>query len=257
MKHLTILSFLFVVLIAPSYGQDSLYRSQWLVSPSFGINTPITKALDNSDTNPLFQYDDHSLYYQVSGSYFFKKHWGVCLEIQLMQGKNTTPRSDRFSKQMESSYGNNFFVTPSSGADYAASSEMDGSRVLTGIGYRYYTTKALIYPKMLIGLQSFYTDWGTAVLKEKNSNQEISISFDPKTGPNDLFMIALGNSFGYRISRRLNLSADVMLSYFRLKTDFEKNKTDLINDQILSQEEIKLRKNVFTLSTGLRLGIGF
>jgi hypothetical protein len=236
-----------------SYCQDSLnYKSKWQTRINYGINIPITKLLDGRITDNLFDYGDNSTYWQVlSISYFFCKHWGVESNLQGMTANNINKRDDVFINAMQSEYKGNYYVTPSTGASYDDFNGPNGNfiRGFIGLIYRYEKNRFFLYPKFSIGFSSCDIDWGNAILKQKNSNNLIKVSYDSGKRSNDQFITATSAAFGYKFSKRFYLNIDLMTSHYKTDITFTKKITDL-NTTISTSEYIRYNKDIFTLSIG-------
>ena len=256
MKNIFITLLFLGLLIESSYCQDSLnYKSKWQIRPNYGINIPITKLLNGSILDNLFEYGDNSTYWQVlSISYFFRRHWGVEFNFQGMTSGNIAKRADKFMDAMKSEYKSDYYVTPSTGASYDNFSllAVNFNRGFIGLIYRYEKNRLFFYPKFSIGITSFYTDWGKATLKRKNSNNVIEVSYDPSNIPNGHFVVATSAAFGYKLTKKIYLNMDLMASYYKTDITFTKKITDL-NTAISRSEKMEYIKNVFTVSIGAGL----
>ena len=257
--------FFFIIILCNVYGQDSLaYQSRWQIRIMSGINIPITKMLQGTVTDNLFGYDDHSYYWQIlSASYFFHKHWGVEFTYQAgtsnrLRKKSDsynfiTKRSEDFKASMQSEYGDKYYVNGGTG-DYDDFSFFSGDiqRGFFGVIYRFETNKFYVYPKLSLGTTSFYTDWGRVDLKEKNTNIKCRIDYSCGTGQYDHFTFAPSVSFGYKISKRFYVNADIMVSYFKNNIECIKKFTNLYTNES-SVDYFDYKRNIFTLSLGVGL----
>jgi len=248
--------FFFGIFLFSVYGQDSLaYKSKWQTRLLFGANIPMTKLLQGVETDYLFQYDDKSYYWQIlSISYFFHKHWGLEFNYQAGTSSKIRKRNDNFIANMQAQYGDNYYVNAGTGAAYDDFNFFSGDfeRGFLGVIYRFETNRFYVYPKFAIGLTSFYTDWGSADLKEKNSNIRSKVSYSSGNRPNDHFTLAPSVSFGYKISKRFYLNADIMFSYYKTNIVFEKEFTNLYtNEKTVAYFDYK--KGISTLSLGAGL----
>ncbi|MDR1583753.1 MAG: hypothetical protein LBS55_10960 [Prevotellaceae bacterium] len=254
--------FSFGILSFSVYGQDSLaYKSKWQTKILIGTNIPITKLFQGAETDYLFQYDDNSYYWQIlSISYFFHKHWG--LEFSYQAGTSSRlrkksdnnliiKRADNFIANMQSQYGENYYVDSGTAAQYDDFNFFYGDigRGFLGVVYRFETNKFYIYPKFAIGLTSFHTDWGSADLKEKNSNIESKVYYSSGKISNDCFTIAPSLSFGYKILNRLYFNVDIMFSYYKTNIVYEKEFTNLYTNES-TVKYFDYKKNISTLSFG-------
>jgi hypothetical protein len=195
----------------------------------------MTKLLQGAETDYLFQYDDNSIYWQIlSISYFFHKHWGLEFNYQAGTSSKIRQRGDKFAANMQSQYGDRYYVTSGASVMYDDDFNFfsgDIERGYLGVIYRFETNKFYAYPKFAIGITSFYADWGRADLKEKNSNIQCQVGYSKgKYRPVDNFTIAPSVSFGYKLSKRFYLNADIMLSYYKTNIVYEKRFTNFYTD---------------------------
>ena len=258
-RKLLLIFFLFGVFANNICGQDSLaYKSKWQIRLLAGADLPITRISQGTETDNLLQFDNSAFYlqpmYPITISYFFSKHWGAEFNMQGSISRKARNRSDRFVADMQSQYGDRFYVNATSTGDTDLDlSDVFSGRSFLGIIYRYETDKYYVYPKFSIGLTDFSTDRGNVSLKEKNSNNEFRISYS--SGDKlfkEYFTLAPSVSFGYKLSKRFFLNADIMFSHF--KTDFQYKKTttnSLTNESTI--EYFDYKKGISTLSLGAGL----
>ncbi|MCL2417249.1 MAG: hypothetical protein FWD02_04870 [Bacteroidales bacterium] len=255
---------LFFAILADSvYGREfSAYSSRWQTRPLVGVNIPITKLFKGAETDYLLSYDDRSFYWQIlSVSYFFNERWGLEFNFQAGTSSRIRQRANNFVTNMQLQYSDNHYVRAGTGADFDEFHSMWGDfhRGYLGIIYRFERNRFFIYPKFSIGLIEFSTDWGSANLMQKNSNFEHLVSYSRGIRRNGAFIIYSSNlilapsvSFGYKLSKRFFLNADVKFSYFRPNFTYEKTTTNLFTQQS-TVEHFRYRKDIFTLSLGVGL----
>ena len=251
-KVIIAISFLFFSSLVSAQDSTNIY-SKWYVKPAAGVNIPITNLLSNKIPDNLFEYDDNSYYWQIlSASFFFSANWGLEFTYQAGHSQSISGRAERFNQKLEEKYGENFFVTPSSGAQYDNTSLIGGSiqRGYLGIVYRYEKPKYIMLPKLSIGVTSFYTDWGKADLKEKGTNNVYKLSYDSGKRPNDHFTIAPSFTFGYRLSKRIIANIDFLYSYYRTDIEFVEELRNTFTNEIIT-ETIDYKKDIHTLTIGL------
>ncbi len=256
--------FFFGLISFNSNGQDTLaYKSKWQTKLLVGTNISMTKLLQGAETDYLLQYDDNSYYWQIlSITYFFHKHWGLEFNYQAGTSSRIRQRGDNFMSNLQSKYNDDYYVSPNTGAIYNNGFfEGDISRGYLGVIYRYETNKFYVYPKISIGIISFYTDWGKTDLKEKNSNIEHSISYLNKNrrgssgalaSSADHFTLAPSISFGYKIAKRFFFNVDIMFSYYKTNIVYEKTITNLFTNE-KTVEHFDYKKGVSSLSLGAGL----
>jgi len=246
---------------------SNAYSSKWQTRVNVGTNIPITKLFQGTNIDNLFEYDDNSFYWQIlSITYFFNKHWG--LEFNYQAGTSSrlrergnkyyTKRIDSFITNMQSELNDMYYVRSIDmyGTHYDDFNFFRGDirRVLFGFIYRFETDKIYVYPKLSFGTISFYTDWYQSNLKEKNSNNEYSISVSSFKIPNvnEYLTIIPSVSFGYKITNRLYFNSEIKLSYFKPDIEIKKEFTNLFTKES-TLEYFDYKNNIFTLS----LGVGF
>lgn len=253
MRRIFTLLFFLGIYTCKTYCQSSLkHKLEWQTRPNIGINIPITKLLNGSITDDLFAYGDNSTYWQVlSVTCFFNKHWGAEFNFQGMTAGNISKRGDNFSNVIKSKHGDNYYVTPSTGASYDDFDYVGGDfgRGFIGLIYRFEKRKFFIYPKFSIGVTSFHSDWGTALLKQKNSNNLLKVTYDSGKRPNDHFILATSTAIGYKLSKKIYLNIDLMTSYYKTDITFIEKTTDL-NTNISTSKNYRYNKDIFTLSFG-------
>lgn len=255
MKKLIVI-LLFLNLLNFTFAQESSNTySKWYLKPATGINIPITNLFSGEITDNLFKYDDNSYYWQIlSATYFFSSKWGIEFTYQTGHSQNISGRAARFNMELEEKYGDNYFVSPSSGAQYDNFSFIGGSieKGYLGLVYRLEKPKYIILPKFSIGVTSFYTDWGSADLKEKGTNTVYKLSYDSGKRPNDHFILAPSITFGYRLSKRIIASIDLLYSFYKTDIEFVEELRNTFTDEVLT-ETIDYKKNIHTLTVGMGL----
>ncbi|MCL1938678.1 MAG: hypothetical protein FWF52_09825 [Candidatus Azobacteroides sp.] len=247
-RKLFLIFLLFELLSHSAYGQDSLaYKSKWQIRILAGGNIPITKLLQDNEVDYLLQYKDHSYYLQLlSSSYFFHRHWGADFNLRIGGSSKIGYRTDDFIAKIQSRYGDNYFISAETNETKEAFYQ-----AYVGIIYRLETNKFYVYPTLSIGGTAIYTNHWQAHLKEKNSNNEYGLFLSTKKKPSNGISITFAPSvsFGYKLSKRVFLNADVMLSYFRPNFVFEKQFTNLYTKKS-AVEHFYYKKNILTLGLG-------
>ncbi len=231
------------------------YSAVWQTKPSFGYTLPLTKLLKGNVTDYLLEYDDMTVYWQViSLTCFFHRHWGIEFNYQANSSRNISKRADRFLEYQHAAYDTDYYVTPSTGASYDQFSIIGGDveRGYLGLIYRIEKGRFLFYPKLSIGVVSFYSDWGEAYLKEKNANTVLQLSYSSGQRPNDHFALATSATIGYKLSNRCFLNADVLVSRYKTDITYVKTTTDLNTGGQLF-ETIGYQKQIYNLCLGAGL----
>ncbi|MDR3226515.1 MAG: hypothetical protein LBT56_02455 [Prevotellaceae bacterium] len=92
---------------------------------------------------------------------------------------------------------------------------------------------------------------GYAALKEKESNVEYELKFSEKKADYSFFTVAPSVSFGYKLSERFFINANITASYYKSNAVIEKKRTNLVTKE--SQKEFIDYRKIFTLSLGTGL----
>jgi hypothetical protein len=255
-RKFTLVSLLFIQAqcLFSQQAKPSL-RLEFQVKPSFGFNLPTSKLLKGDATDHLISYDDQSYYLQFIGlALFFDKHWGVEFNFQGNSSGRKSNRDQQFLQAMQTEYESNFYVTPSTGASNKGSNFFSGDieRGFLGVIYRLESNRFFFYPKAAIGITSFYADWGSAYLKEKNANNVVLVDYRADKIPQDHFIVAGSASFGYKFTKHLYLNVDAIFSYYKVNVSYTKTITNL-NSKLSTVENINYKKGM----PGVSVGAGF
>ena len=239
-----------------AFGQEKPNTyPRWYLKPAAGINIPITNLLSGEITDNLFEYDDNSYYWQViSGDYFFSQKWGIEFTFQASAAKRISGRADKFNSEIQNKYSEDYFVSPSSGAQYDEFNIISGNfgKGYLGIVYRVEKPKYIFMPKLFVGVTSFYTDWGRADLKKKGTNTILELSYSSGKRPNEHFTIAPALTFGYRLSKRFIANVDFLYSYYKTNIEFIEVTRNTFTEET-SYRTIDYKKNIHTLTIGIGL----
>jgi len=225
---------------------------RWFLKPAAGINIPITNLFSGEVTDPLIEYDNNTYYWQlISGNYFINEKWGIEFTFQTGESTRRSDRVNRFYTDMQNTYNDNFYVVPFTPAQYSEPDIFGGSieRSYLGIVYRIQNSKILLLPKFLIGITSFYTDWGKVTLKEKGTNTVFKLSYSTGKRPSDHFTIASSFTFGYRLSKFILANVDVIYSFFKPDIVFSEEIRNTYTEELVSRS-IVYNKNIHTITIG-------
>lgn len=247
---------LYPVLIAQ---ENSPIYSKWYFKPAAGVNVPVTKLLTGEITDYLLEYDDYSWYGQlIAGGYFFNSTWGLEFSFQPGYSGKLSGRAENFANEVEHQYGDTYFVKVGSGAAYSQPAVSGGTieRGYLGLVYRIEKPHFVILPKFSLGVTSFYTDWGSAVLKEKGTNTLLKLRYDPGQRPNDHFTLAPSVTIGYRLSKRVLATVDAMYSYCKTDIVFTEELRNTFTEEV-SYRSFDYNRHLHTFTIGLGLIVDF
>ena len=237
------------------YSQDSLrYHSKFQFTPSIGSFTPLTTLLKGDATDPLVQFTDHYRYWQlIAVSFFFHKHWGIAFNYQAGYSKSMAKKDGQFKESIESQYGKDYYISPftlSHDDDPIFLGEIQQGYL--GVIYRLESNRFFIYPKLAIGISSFYTNRSQIFLKQKNANDVIEINYLPNKLPHDHFTLAPSAAMGYKISKRIYINLNVQGSFYKTNFTYTQTTTDLNSGQSTT-ELIPYKRKIGSLGLGAGL----
>lgn len=247
---------LYPVLIAQ---ENSPIYSKWYFKPAAGVNLPVTKLLTGEISDYLLEYDDYSWYGQlIAGGYFFNSTWGLEFSFQPGYSGKLSGRAEKFANEVELEYGDSYFVTVGSSAAYSQSDFSGGTiqRGYLGLVYRIEKPHIVILPKFSIGVTSFYTDFGSATLKEKGTNTLLKLRYESGQRPNDHLTLAPSVTIGYRLSKRVLATMDAMYSYYKTDIVFTEELRNTFTEEV-SNRSFEYRRQLNTFSLGLGLIVEF
>ncbi|MDR2906740.1 MAG: hypothetical protein LBU91_01965 [Bacteroidales bacterium] len=258
MRTLSLIFFSLGIFVNSICGQDSSANQlKFQFSVLGGANIPITKLLQGSYIDYLLLYKDHSSYRQIlSMSVFFHKHWGLEFIHRPSDTRGLKPneRSGNFRASVQAEYGNKYELISLKTNDIDAEEFLFLSampRTYLGVIYRLENNKFYVYPKLSVGITTFYTDTNQIELKEKNSNLRYELLYSSKE-KNRHFTLAPSISFGYKLFKNIYISADIMYSYYKANTTIKKEFTNLYTKE-KTKEFFDYKGKISTLSLGVGL----
>lgn len=238
-------------------AQEKFNPIKWVIRPSSGYTIPISSLTGGYITDNLFKYESNTFYWQFISSTYFFNNWGIEFNVSGNNNASISKRYDRFVNEVTSKYSDNYFVRVSSGSQYDDGNfYINGPVEKGGLGpaYKIEKERLLIVGRALIGVTSFYTDWGSAILKERGSNEIIKIIWDADRVVKDYLSFNPSLTFGYRISNRIVIDFDI--NYWLYKVDFKYNETvENLTTGAIQSNEYPYRNTINELSFGLGLMI--
>lgn len=235
LKHIIVLILLMTAY--PVNAQSDLKPIKWVVRPSFGKTLSITKLSGGYITDNLVEFGSNTYYWQfISSTYFFKK-WGIEFSFSGNHSSKLNSNYDIFISQVENKYSENYFVTAASGAAYSDFNIVSGTIEKGSIGpvYKIEKDRFVLIGRAMIGTTSFDTNWGSADLKGKGTNELINIHWSNDRVLEDCFSLNPSFTFGYRLFDRIVLDFDVSYWIYKIDIDYTETIENLNTSEIQSQ----------------------
>ncbi len=205
----------------------------------------------NNEIDNLIGYEKNQLQFSLSGGVFYQ-HIGI--EFLLTRGANASESDlNSFHEDIRSTFNSNYFVPPQSSEDII----QPNATLLAGPIYRFKMNKFLVITKLLIGSTKFNVEEKLIELKERNNNNTLLASYQTKDGSESFFTISPRISFGYPITKKLFINAELNYNVFRSDIIYTKRLENIFLKEIISTERIDQKKLVHALALGLNLTYNF
>jgi hypothetical protein len=253
MKSACIIVLICLMIPGYTYSQKELKPLKWVVRPSFGFTVPISTLSGGYITDDLVGFESNTFYWQfISAAHFFK-NWGIEFSFAGNNSSTLNNRASRFISEVKNKYQEDYFVIVSSGTMYADPNPVGGAIEKGSIGpiCKIEKQRFVLIMRALIGVTSFDTDWGSADLKEKGTNDFVQIDWSTGRPVKDFFTFNPSFTFGYRVFRRIVLDLDI--NYWIYNINFYYTETT----QNMNTLEIQsLRYSYADLINEVSFGIG-
>lgn len=235
-------------------AQDTYNPIKWVIRPSYGQTFGVNKTNFGFITDNLTTYASQTFYWQVISSTYFFNNWG--LEFSFMGNHNNqlNNRFEKFSNAVSKKYSDRYYITLRSGSEYSDFNIVGGSVERGSLGpvYKIEKNRTIFIFRALLGVTSFYTDWGSATLKEKGTNTILTLDWSADKVPKDFITLNPSFTVGYRFAKRFVIDLDINYWLYNLKFDYVETAKNLITDELASTTYHYKR-----LSNDLSFGIGF
>ena len=223
-----------------SQEENLLYTSKFQIKVEAGLNSPLTTMNKNKITDNFIEYSSkNNVIPSVSALWFIKKRFGVEADLKFVYFNDSEKVRAIFNEMAHNEYGENYYVTTSSPI-----SNNFIPVISFGAVYRIETEHFYFYPKLSLGITSFYSNWGNINLKEKNTNYEYTVAYRQGKRAKDNFTIIPAVTMGYKLSNRFGVDLNLKTSYFKSNFTYEKTVTNLYTDEI-QKETTPYKVNVF------------
>lgn len=216
------------------------YTSKWQLKVETGVNNPLTTMNQGEITDYFIEYSSKKkIVPSLSAIWFIRKRFGVEADLKFVYFNDSEDSSTKFKQFANNEYGENYFVN--------APSHVSNNFIPVvsfGLVYRLETEHFYFYPKFSIGITSFYSNWGSIDLKEKNTNNEYEIDFTQGKRAKDNFTMIPAVTMGYKLTDRFWVDLNVKTSFFRSNFTYEKTLTNLYTKEV-EVEKIPYKINIF------------
>lgn len=249
MRYFILIIFLLCTNTIFCSAQDPIKPMKWLVRSSADLTIPLSKTNYGYITDNLSDNKIGTFGWQIISFTRFFNNLGVEMSITANFNPHQRNSFDRFSNAVNAKYSDGYFADISSGCIYNEPPNIE--KFSMGPVYKLQKRRIIYIFRFLMGSTSFYTNFGSAILKEKGTNTILDIHWSPGAVPNDFFTLNPSITTGYRVTKRLFLNLD--LNYWVYNMDFTYKET--IKD-INSKNIITTDYHYRNLVNELNIGIG-
>lgn len=251
-------AFIFIIALNSSlFGQDTS-NLKWQIGLNLGCNFPLTKLLNGEPFEHLLYYNDASTYWRIpSLTYFFNKKLGIELNVNWSESSENADIEARFLRDIELKYGNQYFTTIGKFSFDSYTIQRGFGRFYLGLVHRFEKSRFVFDSKIFIGVTSFHSGNLEVRLKEKNSNNLYIATINAGKIGKDIFTTAVSSSINYKLTKRVYLNLDFIISYCKSDIIFYENLKNLSLNSDETTILLNQKKDVFNLSVGAGIVVPF
>lgn len=244
-KALWLIIFLQIVAVSIVSGQDKIYNPfKIAIRPALLAGGPLSQLPSKPATDALIQYENKIFTgFSISADYFFND-WGV--EVSAAMLNSTSRTSEDFESTIEAQYPD-YFVS------WGEPFSLNQGYFKFGLGpaYRWERGHWLFISRLQFGLAIFHTDTRRASLKRNGTNEIINLEFNTPNRTQKVFLVNPGVMAGYRITKRMAITADLNYSVFDLDVTYTLKNTQYDPDPQTVSETQHYKKLMHELTLGI------
>ncbi|MBO9614223.1 MAG: hypothetical protein J7619_16075 [Dyadobacter sp.] len=237
-----------------AFAQSEYKPIQFFYRPSIGAMFPMRSPSPQYISDNLIGNKFQKLFGQVIDVGFFYKNFGLECSIVLLPAQGSESRHSKFVNAVNLEYASEYYASVSSGAMYNDMSGSTDPQARGGIGpaYKVERNRFVFVGRVMADVVSFDTDWGTAQLKQKGTNELVTINWRRERPVIDCFTISPSFTFAYRVSRRIAIDLDVGSWLYRPDIIYVEKTTSAISGNATTKE---YRSSHFMNDVSVGLGI--
>jgi hypothetical protein len=253
MRYRYVLIAVFFLFSLRSIAQEK-DRIKWIIRPSIGYNIPISTLSGGYITDNLVGFRSKTYYFQFISSTYFFNNLGIEFSFAAINNSKISNRSDKFESEVINKYSDQFYITASTSEANTDFNIVSRSIIRGGIGpvYKIEKDKFILIGRIMFMKTGIATEYGSADLKDKGTNERISINWKSGSMGKDVFTINPSITLGYKLFDKIFLDFDI--NYWQYKIDFEYAESR----KNLNTKEIQIQKYTYSdLIKEISLGVGF
>lgn len=232
MNRLLLLLILLLVLKGTKiFAQPEYKPIRFFYRPSVGA-VFLTRSFPTKDVpSNLIGTAFHNIYFQPFALGFFYRNIGIEGQVMLSPALNSQNRRNHFAKEIGLKYGNKYYTSISSGSmdDYMNDNSDPIVRGSAGPSYKIERNSLVFVGRMMVGVVSITTDWGSVRLKEKGTNGLLNVHWDTQYPTKDCFSFHPSFTLAYRLSRRITFNLDLDSWLYKADVTYKETTTNAVS----------------------------
>lgn len=254
---------LFILFVAFAYSvsaQNKDYPSisydRWMIDAIIGRQIALNNLATDAVADGLLSYGSASYLELFSGTYFFNQEWGINVAVQMGSfDEYSKDRNERLETAVEAKYGDQYFIDAT---DVYPLLEVNPTNFIGGMTYglvyRCDKSKFRFLSSLDLGFRTFEVKDASYLLKEKGSNNILSLSYSKSGAGGFLSVVSPRVKCLYQLKDDIYLKLD--LNYALLFSNLEI--VEEIKDSVNNETSIRAINYSKTLhAVGFGLGIAF
>ncbi|MDR6807500.1 hypothetical protein J2Y45_004700 [Dyadobacter sp. BE34] len=151
---------------------------------------------------------------------------------------NPQNRRDHFAKEIGLKYGNKYYTSISSGSmdDYMNDNPDPIVRGSAGPSYKIERNCLVFIGRMMVGVVSITSDWGSVRLKEKGTNELLNVRWDTQYPTKDCFSFHPSLTFAYRVSRRITFNLDLDSWFYKADITYKETTRNALSGNVTTNQ---------------------
>lgn len=231
MNRLLLLLILLLVLKGTTiFAQPEYKPIRFFYRPSIGAIFPTRSFSSNDIPGNLIGTKFRNLFCQPLAIGFFYRNIGIEGQFMLSPALKPENRHDQFVKDINLKYGNRYHTSIHSSAidDYLDGTSDPIVRGSLGPSYKVERNSLVFVGRMMVGVVSITTDWGSVRLKEKGTNGLLNVHWDTQYPTEDCFSFHPSLTLAYRLSRRITFNLDLDSWLYKADVTYKETTTNAV-----------------------------
>lgn len=228
MNRLLLLLILLLGLKDVIFAQSEYKPVRFFYRPSVGAMFPTRSFSTNDISGNLIGTQFQNLFFQPLAIGFFGRNVGIEGQVTLSPARNPKNRHGQFVKDINQKYGSKYHTSiySSAMADFLDNTSDPIVRGSLGPSYKIERNRLIFVGRMMVGIVSITNNSGRAQLKEKGTNELMSIRWDTQYPTKDCFSFHPSLTLAYRVRRRITFNLDLDSWLYKADVTYKETTTN-------------------------------